>query len=319
MKQNDFRRATPPMPAYFLQTMDDSLRRIEQMKRKKIAKKGTLIAAVLAAVLLVSTALAVNTRFGIFDFFKQSMEGVTPPVGAEQAIQSDVAAKSCDYGSVTVEEAAYSEGNYTVVVHINANDGVGFGYPEMTIGNAESKEYAFSDKLFEDGSMSFMFEGSVSGAAPETLECEVSVNFAEGNTHLDQLILPFRLTQSAGLRARLIPQSEGERWSVVSAELLFGKVTGTMDVQYRYLPRDDEAMGVTIYLFAEDGTNLLGDGGSMDSTDLEDGWALCHEVSGIQSSMELPEKLYLQAKVIGEDRWLERIECSVVRMEENAE
>lgn len=316
MKRDDFRRATPPMPTHFLRAMDDGLRRIEQMKHKKNgSKKGVMIAVALIAVLLLSTALAGGARFGIFDFFNQSVLGVVPPVGAEEAIQSDVAAKSCDYGSIAVEEAAYSEGNYTVVVHINANDGVGFGYPEMTIANAESEEYAFSDKLFEDGSMSFMFEGSISGVAPETLECEVSVNFAEGNTHLEQLTLPFELTQSAGLRVRLIPQSVGERWSVESAELLFGKVTGTMDVQYRYLPVEDEPMGATIYLFSEDGVNLLGDGGSMYSTDLEDGWDLCHEISGIQSLSELPESLYLQAKIIGEDRWLERIECSVERIE----
>lgn len=316
MKRDDFRRATPPVPTHFLRAMDDGLRRIEQMDRKKNGfKKGTLIAVALIAVLLLSTALAGGARFGIFDFFNQSVEGIVPPVGAEKAIESDVAAKGCNYGSIAVEEAAYSEGNYTVVVHINANNGVGFGYPEMTITNAESEEYAFSEKRFEDGSMSFMFEGSVSGTAPETLECEVSVNFAEGNTHLEQLTLPFSLTQSAGLRARLIPQSTGERWSVESAELSFGKVTGTMEVQYRYLPLDDELMGITIYLFAEDGTNLLGDGGRMDSTNLEDGWTLCHEISGIQSFSELPERLYLQAKVIGEDRWLERIECSVERIE----
>lgn len=316
MNRDDFRRATPPVPEHFLHAMDDGLRRIERMNRRKTAYvRRMIIAVAVIAALATGAAVAMNERFGIFDFLNTVVDPVVPLADAEKVIQSDIAMENCDFGSLAVEEIAYSGGNYTITVYISAVDGVGFGVPDLEIQNAEFTNTCLGDHYFEDGSAAYMFEGAIIGDAPENLDCKVSVNFATGDEHVGSIALPFQLLHSEGLRARLIPLHDGGCWEVLDAEISLGEVTGTMNVQYRYKPASPEQMDVTLYLFTKDGENLLGDGGSMENARQEDGTLICHEISAIQSLAKLPETLILHPKVIGEAEWLEPIECRVEKID----
>jgi len=315
MNKDTFRKAVPPTPEHFIQTMDETLGRIENMNRKNAYRTSrVLLIAAVIAVLLAGTALAVGVRFGIFEFMNRVSEPIVPLEGAETVIQSGVAEESCKYGTVRIEEAAYSGGNYTIVVNVASAEGVSPWFPELKIRNAEYEEYGLGDQQFEDGSISFHLEGVIIGEAPKELDCKLTVNFANNNEMLGTVAVPFRLEHSEGLRAKLIPEGEGERWSVESAEVSFGKLTGTLDVRYRYAPLPDEDMGVDVVLFTASGERLPSGGGSGEYIVQEDGTAIYRWITEIQSMAELPEKLILRPKVIGEDKWLDAIECRVEGM-----
>lgn len=313
MNRDDFRRAVPPMPEHFIHAMDETLERIERTEnmngkhKKKQARTLLLIAAMLA--LLVGTAAAVGTRYGIFDFMNRVADPIVPLESAKEVIQSDVAIGSGEYGSVVIEEAAYSGNNYVIVAHIISEDGVESGFPSLEFENVEFKEYGFGDQYFEDGSVSYEIQGYIQGEAPQTLEGKLEVALGKNGKALEWLSVPLKLTHSEGVRVKLTPQNEGERWSVVSAELFLGELSGTLDIQYRYESIQGEEMGVDIRLLDMNGEELPAGGGSYETIEQEDGSVIYRQIGEIQSMKELPEKLYLRPKVIGEAAYLETIEC----------
>lgn len=312
MNKKDLRKATPPMPRHFIKTMEETLERIENMNNENMRKHnrktaGVLLIAAVILVLLAGTGIAVGNRFGIFDFMNREVSPMIPLEGAESVIEKDIAQEGATSGVVLIEETAYSGANYSIVVRGIPNEDEGCGFPELNIKNAEYKELSLSDYYNEDGSVSFQMTGYVDDA-PETLDCEISMFCGS-----EYITVPFQITHREGTKAKLIPQGSGARWSIVSASLSCGKLTATLDVSYRYEALPEESMGVDLRLMLNpDGKELDGGGGSTDIIRQEDGTVIYHSVSEVQSLSELPEKIWIRPKIIGEAAYLEAVECMVV-------
>ena len=74
-------------------------------------------------------------------------------------------------------------------------------------------------------------------------------------------------------------------------------------------------MGITFKIYDAEGNQIaMGSGQTIELT-AEDGSTYYHEIEEIQSFEEIPEKFWLEAKVIGEDETLGRVECEAVLAE----
>ena len=113
--------------------------------------------------------------------------------------------------------------------------------------------------------------------------------------------------------AELVPVGETklERFEFLSGSVNFSRVRAYMDIHYAYQPVEEEPMGVTIKCYDGEGNEInLGSGGS-EVEDTIDGWEITSECCEMQSYEELPETIFVEAKVIGEDRTLGRVECKL--------
>lgn len=307
MTRNKLQSILPQTPDHFVNRMEQTLKEIENMNPRNLkhdVRTPILVAAILLA--LSCTALAVGSYFGIFDFMANVSGPITPLEDAEDVIETDVGQGANANGTIVIEEAAYSGDNYSIVIHATPANGGGYGFPDLKIKNAEFQNLSLSDRRFEDGSISFFMQGYVHGDAPETLDCEITMFCGEWMT------IPFQITHVEGLRARLIPQSEGERWSIVSATISFGKLSGTLDVKYLYEPLPSELMGVDLRMLDANGEEYPDGGGGSKVEIQPDGTVIYHSVTEIQSLAELPAKVWIRPKVIDEIAHLETIECLVI-------
>lgn len=115
-------------------------------------------------------------------------------------------------------------------------------------------------------------------------------------------------------QVRLVPVGETklERFEFLSGGITLTRVRGYMDVRYAYKPVDEEPMGVTIKLYdAQGGEINLGSGGAAVS-EIRDGWEITREYCEMQSYEELPETIFVEVKVIGENKTLGQVECRLV-------
>ena len=109
------------------------------------------------------------------------------------------------------------------------------------------------------------------------------------------------------VRYEPVDNGEGERFKVLSAEVSYTKLCAYLSVDYSYEQQDDELMGITFRVYGADGEPItLGTGSGSVGDDIEH-WSL-----EMQSFDEIPESLWFEAKVIGEDVTLGRVECRMV-------
>ncbi len=123
---------------------------------------------------------------------------------------------------------------------------------------------------------------------------------------IDALVVPIE-RRDVQMEYSLIPQGKLERVEIVSAELRLTPLLGYLSVEYKYDSLPDEDMGIDFHVYDADGERVAVQGGSR--SEVGDAWRLQLE---IQSFDEVPDKFYLEPKVIGEDKTLGKIECDVV-------
>ena len=136
---------------------------------------------------------------------------------------------------------------------------------------------------------------------------EITVDGAD--TMLDEIafILP---KTDAERRCCLQPVGEGkgERFEILSGSIAFTKVRGYMALDYSYEQAEKgEEMGIDFRLYDGDGNRITTGAGNC--TEVDGVW---HWNMEMQSFAEIPETIYLEAKVIGEDRTLGRVECRLI-------
>lgn len=165
----------------------------------------------------------------------------------------------------------------------------------------------------EDGSVLFWAEGS----AFETLdldEIEVKLQasvYVDGQKYpLDELC--FTLPKNEEERVyTLKPVEDGklERFEFLSGNIVCTKVRGYLKVDYWYEEAENEEMGVTMNIYDANGEPIVtGSGGNY----WDDEENIYHERVEIQSFDQAPERVWLEAKVIGEDKILGKFECALV-------
>lgn len=312
MTRRELKNALPQTPDHFVNRMDETLKEIERMNTKstRIPTKAILIAAALILA-LAGTAVAVSSAMGIFDHISRSIEHIVPLEGAEKMLSANPAAEETPTGKVEIGEALYADATCKVTVNIVPAEGVTFMFPELKILNAQSEDQGLSEVLNGDGSASYMISTLLTGEQPDVLECEVSVPFYRGTEVLKPITLPITLEHTKGNAAALVPQNESERWSIVSATIAQNDFSMTFDVRYRYQPLPGEEMGVDIMAFDAHGSRIPSGDSSFSMEKLPDGTAIYRQITEIQTANELPDCLVLKPKVIGEDCWLDAIECTV--------
>ena len=311
MKRNEIRNSVPQTPAHFVRAMDETLERIESMNiHRKTAKRPTrtLLIAALIAVLLAGTAVAVGQAFGIFE-----MMTLKPLDGAEEIIQTNVGQFDGTHGGITIEEAAYSGNTYSLLIRVTAGEDCDIGLPELSIQNAEYEDMGFfGTQIREDeAGTTYLMSGIVLDDIPEILEGEIISRIYRNGDMLETLTAPFQLLNTEAASAQLIPLNEGKQWQFVSASLSLGELFAVFEVRYICDVAQDE-MGVDIILFDADGNRLESASGTGFDEEDEDGTIVHGWRTEYQSFDTLPEKLILKPKIIGEDAWLDPIECAVI-------
>ena len=163
-------------------------------------------------------------------------------------------------------------------------------------------------------------DGSVlvwcSGFADEKLDAEeievhvigeISVDGVD--TMLDEIAFTLPKTD-AERRCSLQPVGEGkgERFEILSGSIAFTKVRAYMQLDYRYEQAEKgEEMGIDFRLYDGDGNRITTGAGNCTEVD-----GIWHWNMEMQSFAEIPETIWLEAKVIGEDKTLGRVECRLI-------
>ena len=148
-----------------------------------------------------------------------------------------------------------------------------------------------------------------SGGDAGTAACEARVTlWVNGSEDRATLAVPFMIARGGGeTRIALVPADDGlERFRVLRGVVTFTPIAGYVTLDYAYEETPDEPMGVDLRFYDAEGVRL-GDGDSTECVELGDG--VFRFTGQIQSFPAVPETLYIEAKVIGEDRVLGRVAC----------
>ncbi len=176
----------------------------------------------------------------------------------------------------------------------------------------------------ENGSVRVWLEGKVTEGAADTLELIVSgtYDFLDSGTmeyayHYSKEIVLNNPNRSIVAKLTPVGEADGERFEILSAWLEYSPLSGQLTVEYAYKPDlDDEPMGIDFLLYDADGNRIATASGSETYLgERSDRWELLRIQNEIQSFEQFSEKMYLEAKVIGKDKTLGRIECAVEEVE----
>lgn len=113
-------------------------------------------------------------------------------------------------------------------------------------------------------------------------------------------------------KVRVVPVGEGkgERFEILSGEIIFTRVRGYFDLRYRYQQADSgEEMGIDFRIYDDRGNRITTGSGSGSEADADGIWSWNMEM---QSFSEIPETIWLEARVIGEDKTLGCVECRLI-------
>lgn len=163
-----------------------------------------------------------------------------------------------------------------------------------------------------DGSVLFWGSGMSSELLDaDEIEVHVMGEISVDGQDIQMDEVQFKLPRTEAER-RYVLQSvdggSGERFEILSGSIVCTRVRAYLKLDYRYDQAETgEEMGITFNLYDADGKRInTGSGG-------------CVEVDGVwswnmemQSFEEMPERIYLEAKVIGDDRTLGRVECRLI-------
>ena len=189
-------------------------------------------------------------------------------------------------------------------------------------GESEEAEALGLESFFDTLDAETQADGSVivwaSGYAEEpldvdalTISCGAKVCRDDQTVELDALTLKLPRSE-AERRARIEPVGDGagERFKALSGSIAFTKVRAYMQLDYSYEQAETgEEMGIDFRIYDADGKRITtGSGGSTVDAD----GRICHLVCEMQSFAEIPETIWLEAKVIGEDKTLGRVECRLI-------
>lgn len=192
-------------------------------------------------------------------------------------------------------------------------------WPSVALKGSENAEAEGEAIFFDTYDAQEQADGSViiwaAGYAETPLDAdalEISCGgyvMVDGEKH-ELEAMPITLKKSeAERRAVLTPvgDGKGERFEILGGSISFTKVRAYLNLDYRYEPAaQGEEMGVTMKPYDANGNPITTGGGPAE----RDG-DVYHQVEEMQSFEELPETIWFEAKVIGEDVTLGRVECKL--------
>lgn len=169
----------------------------------------------------------------------------------------------------------------------------------------------------DNGSVRIWLEGDVTPGNADAVELTISL----GCDYADSMnaVYPYRYEKqirlennaTASRAARLVPAdtANGDRFEIIGAYLTYNQVQGHIAIDYAYLPDEQtEPMGIDFKAYDVNGNEIaIGAGTDILLEMREDGTEVRRTVDEIQAYTEFPETIYLEVKVIGEDRTLGRL------------
>ena len=147
----------------------------------------------------------------------------------------------------------------------------------------------------------------------ESVRIHCSARVSEGNYDegLEMEGIDIVLPKSDETRkVKVVPVGDGrgERFEILPSEIVFTKVRGYFELKYKYQQAaSGEEMGIDFRILDSTGNRIHTGGGSGWEENGIYGWSW-----DMQSFEEIPETIFLEAKVIGEDKTLGRVECKLV-------
>lgn len=215
-----------------------------------------------------------------------------------------------------IRETQHKEGMYSQEL-IGRKDGkrILTWWPAVSLNGQEMEAEAIEIESLEDGSARVYLQYNLDPSSEETtILCEVSAHITPYLLDEEAQLLPvltFDLTRIPDEKTyALIPDENSlfERCHIERGYVTFAHLMGYMNLEYVYTPNPGEEMGITWRLLDEAG-NML-DGAAEETKYL--GNSRYYQKNETQALSEIPEFLYLEAKVIGEDKILGRAKCRLV-------
>lgn len=332
MHHNDWKQAYGRPTEEFHDRLCQTLDGLTEHSRAHGRKKAPmLLVAILILALLAGVAIAVSQLSLLKNLYFDQ-----PPMENSAAILTNLEAGiSSDMLSASVEEALFDGKALLLTVRYRLKDMQRFYFGEsfVTIGSELSKPnatplYPWPPSVFVNGSEdslsgdwqiepdgSMLYYANALLDVPEnTQSIHVRIqNHLGGELNMEDIELDVNV--STDLRHAILQPvdgAQGERFSIVSAELTLNPVLSYLDVEYSYQQADEgEEMGIVIWVYDVNGekieeVNLS----AVLQKPLENG--NFYTAIGLPYFKELPETLYLEAKVIGETASLGRIQCQVI-------
>jgi len=186
----------------------------------------------------------------------------------------------------------------------------------ITLDNSVAQEQ-------EDGSIVWWQSGIADEVLNvDSIEVHVGARLYEGdetgteNTSIDEI--SFTLPKSENERLySIVPvgDGKGERFEILSGSIAFTKVRGYFNINYTYEQAENgEDMGITFHVYDADGKEITTGSGNASVEPDGNGVRWCS--MEMQSLDEVPETIWLEAKVIGWDKTLGRVECQLIESAE---
>ena len=189
-------------------------------------------------------------------------------------------------------------------------------------GESEDAEALGLENFFDTLDAETQADGSVivwaSGYAGEplnldalTISCGAKVYPGDQTVEMDALTLNLpRSEEERRVRIEPVGDGTGERFKLLSGSIVFTKVRAYLQLDYSYRQAETgEEMGIDFRIYDADGERITtGSGGCTADAD----GSTFHMVREMQSFSVVPETIWLEAKVIGEDKTLGRVECRLI-------
>lgn len=191
-----------------------------------------------------------------------------------------------------------------------------FYSPVVTVSSANISEEIIDTQTQNDGSALIWIQYTLDEVqAEDTIECTASAKIHTNNSDasVELTAVSFELTKKPDERSYTLTPVEGtsgERFNIVSSYITFAKVAAYLTVDYNYIPESDEDMGIQWYIIDDAGNQLAEE---LSST-IPYGNNLYRQQTEVQTLSEIPQNLYLEAKVIGKNKSLGRVPLTLTEI-----
>ena len=219
----------------------------------------------------------------------------------------------------------YTELNdFRVLGRRDGRETIGF-WMDVTVGDDLIVPDTADAQAQEDGSVVWWQSGIADEALDvDSLEIHVSARLYEGDETgsekeaINEVVFTLPKSEEERLYS-IVPAGDGkgERFEILSGSITFTKVRGYLNVNYTYEQAETgEDMGIDFHVYDAEGNEIATGSGKASVEPDENG--VCWRSMEMQSFDEVPERIWLEAKVIGWDKTLGRVECRLAEVTDAA-
>ncbi|MBQ8953463.1 MAG: hypothetical protein IJ048_05060 [Clostridia bacterium] len=225
----------------------------------------------------------------------------------------DIWIEADDVYDLDVRETENGGSRYSLIGRKDGRRVITFGASLLVNGRA-AEEMASDASMDADGGEQIWLRYELEDILEDaTVHCELQAHAGvfDVDGSAEPLSVSFDLTRVKDERTfEIVPvgEAKGERFEILRGYLTFAKAMTYMTLDYSYIEGPGEDMGIDFRLFNGDGERIDGHSGEQIELGGSD-WRLVDEMEAVE---EIPEAIILEAKVIGEDKTLGRVECRLV-------